>query len=314
MSSDFYGPELFSERLNPDIHDVYVYNQISEKVKIQIYHQAQRIIPRPFIDTVSMNMFHSILNELTFKYGVLNESSIIRTPYQKIFKDQELSDYESKVFFIMIKSAKDEFLVTLDIIELISRHIPKFYDEDVSKNLDAAFNAVFHKNGIGYELINSTLISKDNEVIHSEIVRPSLQFLSQLEYAGANIEITDAYESFKENRFNDSIICAGKAFESTMRIIIQKKGWSLYSSRSNLTLKNATASILIETIKREGKLEMYSSMSLEGLQKNLQALASIRNFHAHGNGNEVSVVEKSYCEFALNTAATNIMFLIKVFN
>lgn len=201
MNGDVLGAELFSQRLNPTIHDVYVYDHISEKAKIQIYHEVQRLLPRAFIDMKSLNLFKGILRELTFNYGVINDSNIINMPYRNLFAEENLSEDESKVFFLMIKASDSEYLVTLDIIELISRHVSANYYKNVSESLNTAFNEVFRKNGIGYELFNGVLVSKDNEVMHGEVVRPSLQYLSQNDYAGANDEMLTAFSAFKESDY-----------------------------------------------------------------------------------------------------------------
>ncbi|MER2010563.1 MAG: hypothetical protein ABS939_24325, partial [Psychrobacillus sp.] len=60
MSVDTFEAELFSQRLNPTTYDVYVYDRISEKAKIQIYHEVQRILPRSFIDMKSSELFKGI--------------------------------------------------------------------------------------------------------------------------------------------------------------------------------------------------------------------------------------------------------------
>lgn len=324
MSSDLYRTELFSERLNPTVCDVYVYDEISEKAKIQIYHTVQRLLPRPIFDMQSMNMFQSVLNELTFKYGVINDSNIINKPFIQLFREANLSEAESKVFFLMIKASKSEYLVTLDLIELISRHISIFYDKEVSDNINESFNEVFRNNGIGYELINGTLISKDNEVMHSEIVKPSLQYLSQAEYEGANEELLQAFADFKENQFKNAIINANKAFESTLKIIIAKNKWQpiKFIPRSKrkpnaelqkTDLQKAVASDLIETLTQNIKVESFHKNALIGLSSSLQSLASLRNTVGHGQGAVINEVDIRRCEFAIHTAATNILFLIRTY-
>lgn len=324
MKSDFYGSDLFSERLNPIVHDVYVYDDISEKAKIQIYHTVQRLLPRPIFEMRSIDMFQSVLNELTYKYGVINDSQIIKQPFVQLFKEADLSGPENKVFFLMIKASKSEYLVTLDLIELISRHISNFYEKDVSDNINEAFNEVFRKNGIGYELINGVLISKENEIMHSEIVKPSLQYLSQAEYEGANEELLQAFADFKDGHFKNAIINANKAFESTLKIIIEKNGWQpvkfiprskkkLNAEPQKTDLQKAVASDLIETLTQNIKVESFQRNAMMGLSNSLQSLASLRNTVGHGQGGVINEVDIRRCEFAIHTAATNILFLIRTY-
>jgi len=67
-----------------------------------------------------LNLFKRILRDLMFNYGVIKDSNIINMPYRDLFIEENLSEEESKVFFLMIKASDSEYLVTLDIIELIS--------------------------------------------------------------------------------------------------------------------------------------------------------------------------------------------------
>jgi len=63
----------------------------------------------------------------------------------------------------MIKILDSEYLFTLNIIELIFKHISAHYEKRVYKN--EAFKEIFRKDGIKYELFNGFLIFKDNEVV-----------------------------------------------------------------------------------------------------------------------------------------------------
>ncbi|QZY88637.1 AbiJ-NTD4 domain-containing protein [Exiguobacterium acetylicum] len=322
MTIDLYETELFSERLNPTFHDVYIYDDISEKAKVQIYHSVQKFVPYRLFDTRAM--FQGILNEIIFKYGVIDDSNIINMPFRELFKEARLSEPESKVFFLLIKASKSEYLVTLDLIELISRYISRFFSKRESDNINNAFNKVFRNNGIGYELINGVLISKDNELMHAEIVKPSLQYLSQVEYEGANEELLQAFSDFKESQFKNAIINANKAFESTLKIIIGKNKWQPIkfipiSKRKpdveprKVDLQKAVASDLIETLTRNIAVESYQKNALIGLSNSLQSLASLRNTVGHGQGSVISEVDIRRCEFAIHTAATNILFLIRTY-
>jgi len=104
-----------------------------------------------------------------------------------------------------------------------------------------------------------------------------------------------------------------------MKIIIQINNWDIASTnpqRKAPELNKATAAILISTIAKhsESEMEAFHNLALKGLKDSLQSLATLRNSHAgHGQGSEIKNTYIRHCEFALHTAATNILFLIMTF-
>ena len=102
-----------------------------------------------------------------------------------------------------------------------------------------------------------------------------------------------------------------------MKIIIEMNNWDIVSpiaSKKAPSLNKATPAALISTIAKHSEIEGFHNLALKGLKDSLQSLATLRNSHAgHGQGSEIKDTYIRHCEFALHTAATNILFLIMTF-
>jgi hypothetical protein len=93
-----------------------------------------------------------------------------------------------------------------------------------------------------------------------------------------------------------------KAFESTMKAICDKRGWS-YNP-------NATASPLLDTCKQNGLFPSYMETCLAGLRSVLQNVATMRNkLSGHGQDSQPIQITEETAAFVLQSTAANILFL-----
>lgn len=327
------GRELYSERTFPTTFDIVNYEEISERTRIQIFQQFDILIQElpskkiPF--TFRNEVFQNAMRDILVRRGVLDFTELLppginsnidflngESKLKKI--NRGLSRSELDYFMLLIFSDKDNYLLILDLIELLSYWVDEFYIKDSSEKIDQAINDVFRKNAIGYELIENQIIHKGNELVHKEVVRPSLNFLSNPSYSGANEEMLQAFFEFRNNNFKGAIHNASKAFESTLKIIIEKNNWQLINPNPRQpvpSLNKATAHVLIATIANHSQVESFHSNALRNLKDTLQTLASLRNSHTgHGQGSVVTETYIRHCEFALHTAAANILYLIKTYD
>jgi hypothetical protein len=322
------GKELYSERNFPTAYDVLEYKEISKKVRVQIFQQMNILLEEleskdGYLDRDMV--FHNAMRTLKQRRGVLTYKELLPiTIFRELAYGNEFSqtyhylpDTELEFYTLLIYAESTDYLLILDLIELLSYWVNHSYMDESSKIVDQTINELFRINGIGYEVINNSIIHKGNEVVHTNVVRPVLYLLSEPIYAGANNEMLKAFEEFKENNFKGSIHNASNAFESTMKIIIEKNNWQLVNPnprQSVPTLSKATASVLIHTISKNVDLEGFESLAIKGLKDTLQALATLRNNHTgHGQGSEIKETYMRHCEFALHTAAANILFLIRTY-
>jgi len=92
-------------------------------------------------------------------------------------------------------------------------------------------NQCFLENNLGYQYQNGRIIRIDSEYTHSEIVLPALQLLNEPEFKPALDEFLKGHEDYRRGRYEDAINEALKAFESTMKIICENKGWKIVSKK-----------------------------------------------------------------------------------
>ncbi|RDB32066.1 AbiJ-NTD4 domain-containing protein [Exiguobacterium sp. RIT594] len=327
------GRELYSERMFPTSFDVLRYEVIPEKARIQIFQHFNNLIdelpsknePYVYRDAI----FNNAMKDILLRRGVLDYVELLPSGVYSnvnyLNGDNNLSKInallsrvEKDFFLLLIFADEKDYLLILDLIEILSYCVADLYLKSSSEKIDQAINNVFRKNGIGYELVKNQIIHKGNEVVHKEIIRPSLNFLSDSGYSGANEEMLQAFSEFRNNNFKGAIHNASKAFESTMKIIIEKNNWELINPNPRQpvpSLNKATAHVLIATIANHSQVESFHSNALRNLRDTLQTLANLRNSHTgHGQGSVVTETYIRHCEFALHTAAANILYLIKTFD
>lgn len=327
INNGLSGIELFSGRMSPTTYDVFEYENISRKARVQVFQQTVKIFERNESlceSSLRRSIFKRCLTNLRDRRGVLDTDELLSEyALENLFynnKSPSLNKnihFDEKEFYSLIVYADDDHLLFLDLIELLSYYTELKTEESISKSLDKVINSVFHHNGLGYEIIRNQIIHKRNDVVHKEIVRPSLQFLSDSRFKNANDEMLKAFSDFKNNDYKGAIHNANNAFESTMKIIIEMNNWDIVSTnprKKATAINKATASTLIFTIAEHSEMEAFHNLALQGLKDSLQSLATLRNNHAgHGQGSEIKNTHIRHCEFALHTAATNILFLITTF-
>ena len=173
-------------------------------------------------------------------------------------------------------------------------------------------NHRFLENDLGYQYQNGVILRIDSQYIHSEIVRPALQLLSEPEFKPAQDEFLKGHEDYRHRRYKDAINEALKAFESTMKIICEKRGWKVVSKkRKKRTVSDATASELIETCLAHHLIPAVLERHFTSLQSGLLA---VRNaYSAHGDGVSTVEVPDYLAQYALHLAASNIVLLVNAY-
>lgn len=94
------------------------------------------------------------------------------------------------------------------------------------------------------------IIVESNRLLHAAATVPALRLLSDPTYEGANEEFLRAHEHFRHGRHSECLNECLKAFESTMKIICDLKGWT-YN-------QNDTARTLIQTCLDNELIETFS--------------------------------------------------------
>lgn len=298
---------LFSKRqkkLRGEFTDVYSYDEISQKLKVQIVHIIRDTIGEDnYQENSARKIYEFIFRTLCKEYGVF-----------KLSKGRD-DDYQEQILNFILQSTQVEEI--LDVVELSFKCIEHIVGEDyytyrmqTTSNLTpegaiSELNERFRENGIGYSFEGNEIIRVDSTYVHSEITKPTIALLWNEKFAGANEEYLKAHEHYRHGRNKECLTECLKAFESTMKIILTEKGWAFNQSDP--------AKKLIQVCFQNDLIPTFTQNQFTSLQNLLESgIPTIRNkLGGHGQGAVPQKVDDGMTRYGLNLTGTNIIFLIE---
>lgn len=294
--------ELFSVRNNPKVKsDVFKYEKVDQKCRIQINFILQEIIPpnKVNFESIWKNLGFNLCKEL----GVMNLGAKY-TAYGNV------TDY-------LIGASDKDYIDALDYIIYFIHNSGENFDRayrdwDIRNGLEIIawkvkeINFRLRQHSIGYEAIEGRLVRIDNQYIHNEVVKNAIQLLYDMDFKSVTDEFLKAHEHYKQGDYKDAVVNAGKAFESTMKTICSKNGYNYDAQRD-------TANTLIRHLFDNGLIPSYMQTHFQGLRQALENSAHVlRNKNGgHGQGDVIVDVDDSIVRYTLNMCATNIVFLVE---
>ena len=158
---------------------------------------------------------------------------------------------------------------------------------------------------VGYQFDAGRIFRVDSELIHAEIIRPTLRYLHQKGFDGPRDEFLRAHAHYRNGEMKDAIIDSNNAFESTLKTICEQRGWEYPNG--------ARASDLIGIVRRNGLLPSYLEKSFDQLVATLKSgLPKVRGEEgAHGQGSAPRKTPHYVAAYALHMAAAKILFLVE---
>ena len=217
--------ELLSNRIRNAVGEpeVFLYNSFPQPFRNQVFYILEDVLS-PY-STFDENLWD------IFEEQFCREKGLKGMGYKKPSKGYGKSSIE-KYFE---DSSDIDFLDSIDFFfHLIDKKLrtlkPQYkydYDADTAVN-DAIMelNYRFKQHNLGYEFIDSQIITIDSTLLHETVVKPALKLLFEEGFEGSEDEIREAYEKRRKGDNKNAILEAGKAFESTMKTICEKpKFW-----------------------------------------------------------------------------------------
>jgi hypothetical protein len=220
----------------------------------------------------------------------------------------------------LLKCPGDQFL---DFIEDIFKVDCFFHVTLPADQLVAELNAFFRIDKLPYQLTDMVVeevvtsagfdraprigrrtvqfprvIIRDNDVVYTEALAPALALLRRPHFQHANAEFLDALEDFRKGDHGDCLTKTASAFESVLKVICDRKGWSYRPDRD-------TAKELVKIVVENSTLDAYFTDVL-------LIVATLRNrlSPAHGAGINPRVVPPHRAQYALNAAASAILLVV----
>ena len=188
-------------------------------------------------------------------------------------------------------------------------------------------NEIFRETGIGYELTPFVehhvdreagvfgrmrkgrvieyeypqVIRRDHQLVHQEIIEPTLKLLCDFRLRVANSEMLKAHSALRHGNFEDAITLSGSAFESLLKTICDIKGWSYDANRD-------TCSKLVNICCEHGMFPPFYLPIFE-------AVGTIRNklSNAHGRGpTPLHQVSREHAEHMVQVTSTHMLLIAKL--
>lgn len=299
--------ELLSKRIKNAAGEpeVFLYNDFSQPFRNQVFYILEDVLD-PYT-TYDENLWDIFEKQFCREKGLKGMGHKATT-----------AGYGKSSIEIYFRDSSDtDFLDAIDfffyIIDLKLRTIdpPYKYDYDADgavKNAIVELNYRFKQHNLGYEFVNSQIITVDSTLLHETAVKPALKLLYEEGFEGAEDEIRNAYEKRRKGDNKNAILEAQKAFESTMKTICDKKGYTYDKAKD-------TAQKLISILEKNGFYPSYMNAHLVNLRTTLETgLPVVRNkVSGHGQGNQVVAISDEFTDYALHLAATNILFLMQLY-
>lgn len=303
--------DLFSRRkrmAEGNAPDVFVYDKLPKELRVQIIHILRASISTYHVPTYSTfgviesNVgWEDIHNVLARDHGVfsLGENANVADNILRYFYDHsdvyKALDVVEVCFFYV-----DEFARNIDSNRQQGLGITQSPDDAIGE-----LNERFRRAGVGYRFEGGKILRVDSELLHSEVVKPALQYLNEPGFEGPRDEFLRAHGHYRSGEIEAAVTDANSAFESTLKVVCDQRGWR-YD-------KGARVFDLLSVVRKNGLLPGYLDASFDQLAATLKTgLPKVRNEQgAHGHGATPRHAPDFVAAYALHLAATNILFIVE---
>jgi len=198
------------ERLRKGSQDIYTYDELPKKLRVQIVHILNDVIGKDkevgrYWAEDGFKHIHDILKR---EYGVFYISNAKDASDRGHILTAILDDSDvNKVLSIVEESLRyaEEYIVPTyedDYIHLRYRNNVD-YNLSLSEAVDD-LNKRFKESTVGYQYEGSNIIRIDSTYIHSEIVLPTINLLNNQIFVGANSEYLAAHKHYREDEIKNA--------------------------------------------------------------------------------------------------------------
>lgn len=301
--------DIFSKRqkrLRGEVLDVYQYDAMPSALCVQIVHIWMEVIGYDDSEySPAHKIYKQVYQVLCKEYGVFKLDTWERHSKHPFY--QALANH-------LIQETNIER--KLDVVEMMTvmiRTLPE--NQNYYANVNNArvglvideLNQRFKEHGVGYQFESGEIIRVDSELIHQEAVKPALQLLADPDFSGAQEEFLRGHEHYRHGRYPESLVDCLKAFESTMKVICVKKGWTVPD--------RATASSLIKTCFDNELIPSFWSGHFSSLRSMLEGgIPTGRNrLGGHGQGTTPPDIPNYLVAHMLHMTASTIVFMLKAY-
>jgi len=161
-------------------------------------------------------------------------------------------------------------------------------------------NDALSMNRSPWRFVNGEAILVDSEYLYTEVQAKTLKLLKAGHAFGALDEFQGAIQDFQAGDTKDAVVKAHKSVESVMKVALQKD-------------EHLTFGKLLSDLIKSDIIPGYYEEFLKHFEKLTLGAVKERNRPGtgHGQGSEITSVNKSLAEFAINLAGSINLFIIQ---
>lgn len=305
--------ELFSKRRRKeigDIPDVYTYDQLSDQLRVQITYQFDKMFECVENFSKDKTGIYEFLAKALREERGLYQLADGRRKNRDIFSEQWDYETEVKSYFLSEENTEE----AIDVVELFYRAARSVLKDEYShtdwlpsfQESADRLNMRFKEHAVGYSFEEHSIIRIDSELVHQEVVKPTLKLLHDKQFKNAEDEYLNAHEHYRNGRYDDCNVSCLKALETTIKIIGHRRKWRMDE-------KKDTASKLIEHVMANNLIPEYLQAHFSAFRSCLETgVPTVRNkAGGHGKGVGAVTIPSYMAEYLLTESAAAIRLLIQ---
>lgn len=299
---------LYSKRnRTPCNNTVY---ELSPGCRIQIIHLIKNFFKENQIPDKLVNQLFSE----TIYSRLCEEHQKLFLGRETFFKDRSYSEYQRTLDQLSFENNKD---FVIDIVEMIFQVIQ--LTPELFRKMEYGYNFEFYtaeqvigdlnsrlsENCVGFKFTGKQMIKVDNETLHEEVIKPTTILLNHPGYENVAKDYAAGLQHFRHQNYEEAILSVTKAFESTLKVICDQKGWYYKPTH--------TAKQLVDILYENNFLPDHIKSNLGIVRSLLEGSVTVmRNKVAHGSGNARIETNEHIASLAINIAGSLIKFCVEV--
>lgn len=293
------------KRAQGEVFDVYQYDVLPDALRVQLVHIFDGALGR-------LEEYYDHYKKVRSTYKLIVDILCREHGWFSLPGTTHESDehYQQLRKFLLEHQDIDQLLDAVEVscraIDKLTRNPEYRGERNYNQLADGALDEVnvrFRECGVGYALENGEIIRIDSQVLHAEIVKPAIQLLNATGYDGVQEEYLAAHQHFRHGRSKEALIDCLKAFESMMKVICGKRGWSVGG--------RGTAGDLINAIFVNKLVPDFWQSHFASLRATLESgVPTARNRLAgHGQGAEPTKIPSDLVAYMLHMTGAAIVLL-----
>lgn len=282
--------DVYSIREADNIRDIFKYDNPTQMFKNRLFYLMK--------DVMEIIEFVKLYKGITLHCGIARNISETYLERPDVFQNDFISGFEKLI------NSQNSINFFLDLIEIFFNQY-----QGNKQTILKSINKILLLDSLGYQIdeIKNQVIRIDSSHNYQEVIKPTLLLLNDDKFKNIDDEYRKAFEELKNGNYESVLVEANKAFESTMKIICDLKGYGLPKKHS--------ATTLIAHLRQNDFITNFQDEKFNGLAKTLESISITRNNQAgHGQGSQTRNLSVIFAEYALRVTASNILLLLGIYN